>query len=128
MATESSKTEAARTESPRLEIIENRLWGKQTGEILVEMGALTHEQVKEALAEQKVSQKRIGEIALAKGWVKKSDLLQALACRLGVKFVDLSNSKIDSLAAGSSEPAGRQTLRRSAHRICRRQHHHCRDG
>lgn len=99
MTAESSKTEAARAESPRLEIIENRLWGKQTGEILVEMGALTHEQVQEALAEQKVSQKRIGEIALAKGWVKKSDLLQALACRLGVKFVDLSNSKIDSIAA-----------------------------
>jgi type IV pilus assembly protein PilB len=85
---------------PKEQTIENKLWGnKRTGEILIEMGALTQDQLEQALAEQRVSHLRIGEIALAKGWVKKGELLQALACRLGVKFIDLSATRIDQVAA-----------------------------
>lgn len=75
-----------------------RLAGKPTGEVLVDMGLLTPEQVDEATAEQQHSHQRIGEIALAKGWVTKGDLMQALARRLGVKYLDLAGTRIDPVA------------------------------
>jgi type IV pilus assembly protein PilB len=76
-----------------------RLVGRPTGEVLVDMGLLTQEQVEEAAAEQKTSHQRIGEIVLSKGWVTKSDLMQALARRLGVKYLDLGATRIESIAA-----------------------------
>ena len=75
-----------------------RLTGKPTGEVLVDMGLLTQEQVDLATAEQQQSHQRIGEIALAKGWVSKGNLMQALARRLGVKYLDLSGTRIDPVA------------------------------
>ncbi len=75
-----------------------RLVGRPTGEVLVDMGLLTREQVDEAVAEQQVSHQRIGEIALSKGWVTKADLNQALARRLGCKFLDLAVTRVDPVA------------------------------
>src|SRR5665647_1215513 len=77
---------------------QKRLAGKPTGEVLIDMGLLTQEQVDLATAEQQESHQRIGEIVLAKGWVTKSDLLQALARRLGVKYLDLGGIRIDPVA------------------------------
>jgi len=79
--------------------LQRRLVGKRTGDVLVEMGVLTQEQVDLALAEQRVSHRRIGDIALAKGWVTKAELMEALARRLGVRFIDLTNIRIDPVAA-----------------------------
>lgn len=75
-----------------------RLAGKPTGEVLVDMGLLTPEQVEQAIAEQQHSHQRVGEIALAKGWVTKSDLMHALAHRLGVKYLDLTGTRVDPVA------------------------------
>ncbi len=66
-------------------MLQRRLVGRPTGEVLVDMGLLTQEQVDQAAAEQQVTHQRIGEIALSKGWVTKGDLMQALARRLGVQ-------------------------------------------
>lgn len=73
--------------------------GKRTGEILVDMGALTVEQVNEALAEQLESHERIGTIALSKGWITKTQLLEALGRRLGVKYLDLAGATVDPVTA-----------------------------
>jgi type IV pilus assembly protein PilB len=81
------------------ETLPHNLWGKRTGEILIEMGLLTPDQLEQVLAEQRVSHKRVGEIALSKGWVGKQDLYKALARRLGVKYVDLPSVRVDSVAA-----------------------------
>ncbi len=78
--------------------VHKRLVGKPTGEVLVDMGLLTQEQVDQAAAEQQQTHQRIGEIALSKGWVTKSDLMAALARRIGVKYLDLSGSRIDPVA------------------------------
>ncbi len=72
---------------------------KRTGEILVEMGLLTPQQLEEALEEQKTSHMRIGEVLVAKGWVKHNELTEALARRLGVRYLDLSVTKVDHAAA-----------------------------
>ena len=63
------------------------------------MGVLTQDQLEQALAEQRISHRRVGEIALAKGWVSKNDLLQALARRLGVKYIDLPTHRLDPVAS-----------------------------
>ncbi|OFW57159.1 MAG: type II secretion system protein GspE [Actinobacteria bacterium RBG_16_64_13] len=78
---------------------QRKLSGKRTGEVLVEMGILTLEQVEEAVAEQRTSRKRIGDIALSKGWVTKAKLMEALALRLGVKYLDLANTRLDPVTA-----------------------------
>ena len=81
------------------ENLQRRLSGKRTGEVLVEMGVLTQEQVDKAIAEQHVSHKRIGDIALEKGWVTKATLMEALGRRLGVKYLDLASTRIDPVTA-----------------------------
>jgi type IV pilus assembly protein PilB len=85
-------------QAAREENLERRLVGKPTGEVLVDMGVLTQEQVDLATAEQRVSHQRIGEIALAKGWVTKADLMEALARRLGVRYLELGATRIDPVA------------------------------
>ena len=80
------------------ESAKRRLMGRPTGEVLVDMGLLTQEQVDQAAAEQQVSHQRIGEIALSKGWVTKGDLMQALARRLGCKYLDLAVFRVDPVA------------------------------
>jgi type IV pilus assembly protein PilB len=77
---------------------QKRLVGRPTAEVLVNMGLLTQEQVDQASAEQQVSHQRIGEIALSKGWVTKTDLMQALARRLGCKYLDLAVTRVDPVA------------------------------
>lgn len=85
--------QAAREENPQ-----RRLVGKRTGDVLVEMGVLTQEQVDEVLAEQRLSHLRTGDIALAKGWVTKRDLMEALARRLGVRYLELGETRVDPIA------------------------------
>jgi type IV pilus assembly protein PilB len=80
------------------ENVERRLVGRPTGQVLVDMGLLTQEQVVQAATEQQVSHQRIGEIALAKGWITKADLMQALANRLGCRYLDLTVTRIDPVA------------------------------
>jgi type IV pilus assembly protein PilB len=78
---------------------QRKLSGKRTGEVLVEMGILTAAQVDLAIEEQRTTRQRIGDIALAKGWCTKAKLMEALAMRLGVKYLDLSNTRVDPVTA-----------------------------
>ncbi len=79
---------------------QHRLWGKRAAEILVETGALTREQFERALSEHRASPDVwIGDIILARNWVKKGQLMEALARSLGVKYVDLHAVRVDPLAA-----------------------------
>ncbi len=84
---------------PSEELPQRRPGKKRTGEILVEMGLLTPQQLEEALDEQRSSHLRIGEIFVAKGWITHVELTEALARRLGVRFLDLAGTKIDTSAA-----------------------------
>ena len=84
---------------PGEETAQRKLTAKRTGEVLIEMGVLTQEQLDEAISEQRISHLRIGDIALAKGWLTKDDLMEALGRRLGVKYLDLTTIRIDAIAA-----------------------------
>lgn len=84
----------------REEIPARRPVKQRTGEILLEMGLLTPQQLEEALEEQKSSHLRIGEILTQHKWIAPVDLTKALARRLGVQFLDLAEIRIDASATG----------------------------
>ena len=55
------------------------------GEVLVQEGILTEEQLKRALAEQKLSGAILGEMLVEQGMVSRKELIRVLSGRLGVR-------------------------------------------
>lgn len=78
---------------------------KNLGRILIESGALTEDQLEEALSLQSESQgKKLGEILIEKDFVTEDDMLKALAYQLNLPFYEkLPVNEIDpSLVDGIS--------------------------
>jgi len=70
------------------------------GEVLVRSGALTQEQLQEALRQQKTGNKqRLGRLLITLGFVKDEVMRQALSTQLNVPFVDLERMRIDPVLA-----------------------------
>ena len=67
------------------------------GDLLVEEGILTREQLELALKIQKESgfSKKLGQILIQEGFITQKELLRALSKQLGYEFVDLYGEKID---------------------------------
>ena len=66
------------------------------GEVLVRTGAITQEQLQEALKQQKNGHKeRLGRLLITLGFVKDETMRQALSTQLNVPFVDLERMRID---------------------------------
>jgi len=68
----------------------NQLKGRPLGRIFIKMGLLQRTQVHEALTIQKERKGPIGEILVELGHVTKEDLQRALAAQIGMETVDLS--------------------------------------
>lgn len=65
------------------------------GELLVETGSITREQLEEALKEQQhTTGKTLGEILLSLGYISEKQLMRALEYRLKTPFYDLSEMEI----------------------------------
>lgn len=69
------------------------------GEILVNKGLVTREQLDAALQKQDKTSMRLGEILVEEGILSKDQLNTALAERLGVESIELATYEVDSLAA-----------------------------
>ena len=69
------------------------------GSLLINRGLLSVDQVKQAFEEQRLTGRRLGEIAVGHGWVTSSDLARALADQFGLEYVDLSETEPDRDAA-----------------------------
>jgi len=68
----------------------------RVGDILVNAGLVTREQVEAALATQKVGQKKkIGRLLIELGLVTEEQVLAALATKFNLPFVDLDKQEID---------------------------------
>lgn len=67
------------------------------GQLLVESGYITDEQLNDALVRQKTEfqGEKIGEILLKLGYVSETQVVHALSARLKVPYIDLVTSKID---------------------------------
>src|SRR5919106_3322569 len=72
---------------------------KDLGEILVEEGLISEEQLTMALAEQQRRGRSLGRVLIDLGLVKEPDLVAALAMKIGLEFVDLSVYPVDASAA-----------------------------
>jgi hypothetical protein len=64
-------------------------WGGSLGELLLESGLLTNEQLEDALREAARRGRRLGEIVLERGWVHERTLAHCLASQKGLPFVSL---------------------------------------
>jgi len=78
------------------------------GEVLKEYGYVTEEQIQEAFAYQREHKeafqgKRLGEMLIALNMVSEAQMLQALATRLNLELVDISDMTVD-LAAVNEIP------------------------
>jgi type IV pilus assembly protein PilB len=72
---------------------------KQLGQILVEEGLITPEQLEFALKEQERVPKSIGRILIDHRLIREVDLVRALALQVGLEFVDLSETPPDPILA-----------------------------
>lgn len=68
---------------------------KRLGEMLVDVGAITEEQLEEALAGQKGSGKRLGTYLVDEHYISEDQLIEILRMQLGIDFIDLNKAKID---------------------------------
>ncbi len=71
---------------------------KRIGELLIERGMITEDQLRIALQEQKVRDKRIGTVMIELGFVTDAIIRDALSENSGYASVDLANAVIDANA------------------------------
>ena len=69
------------------------------GEIIVDMGLATKDQVEQAMTLQGETRKRVGQLLLEQGTISLLDLTKALATKFGVPFLDLTATNVDPSAA-----------------------------
>ncbi len=61
------------------------------GDLLIEQGLLTEEQLKLSLAQQKATGRKLGRVFVDSGFVTEEQISQALARQLRVPYIDLKN-------------------------------------
>ena len=66
------------------------------GDILLEKGLLTPEQLETALTEQKRTRKKLGKTVIDLGFISEVKLLRELSDFLGYPYVDLSRFRLDT--------------------------------
>jgi type IV pilus assembly protein PilB len=71
---------------------------KQLGQILIEQGLISEDQLREALQVQERVPKSLGRILIDLHLIKETDLVRALAHQIGLEFVDLGDYPIDPMA------------------------------
>lgn len=68
---------------------------KRLGDVLIDAGLITEEQLDLALSLQKGTNRRLGEVLIAEGVITEAQLIEALQMQLGIEFIDLSQYDID---------------------------------
>ena len=68
---------------------------KRLGDVLIDAGLITQDQLSHALEAQKESKRRLGDELIAEGIITETGLIEALQMQLGVKYVDLSQGDLD---------------------------------
>ncbi|MGD9495054.1 MAG: GspE/PulE family protein [Armatimonadota bacterium] len=68
---------------------------KLIGQMLIEKGLVTDEQLEQALAAQEQSTQRIGEILMDLGFVEEKPLYETLAEQMNIGYIDLASAKVN---------------------------------
>jgi type IV pilus assembly protein PilB len=74
---------------------------KQLGDILLEGGLVTQEQLSAAFEEHQRAGRALGRVLVERGVLTEAQLVAALAQQIGLKFVDLSDYSLDGAAVAS---------------------------
>lgn len=69
---------------------------KRLGELLLESGIITEQQLQTALEEQQRTKKKLGDVLLAQGVLTEHQLIEVLEFQLGIPHVTLSRFQIDA--------------------------------
>jgi type IV pilus assembly protein PilB len=86
--------------------------GGRIGEILVSAGKITEEQLEQALAMQSNDPRDLGKILLSLGFVVPADLARALAKRLRLNYVVISDLSEDDVDPAVFDLIGEETMRK----------------
>ncbi len=73
--------------------------GGRIGDILISQGKITEKQLEQALMLQKENPREVGQVLLSLGYVSKADLARALARRLRLEYIELTERDVDKGAA-----------------------------
>ena len=73
-------------------------WRVPLGSLLLRDGALTTDQLEQALTEKDVTGRRVGEIVVSRGWVQAGTVARLLAEQHGLEYLDLTTVQIDPRA------------------------------
>jgi type IV pilus assembly protein PilB len=69
---------------------------KSLGNRLIEKGILKEDQLNKALAEQSISGKKLGDILVDLGFVSEEDVVAILSDQMGLAYIDLSSYQVES--------------------------------
>jgi len=72
-----------------------KVFKKRIGELLVESGAISPEQLKMALDKQKTTGQRIGQVLISLGMISEEKLIQITARKLDIPHISLEDMVID---------------------------------
>ncbi len=75
------------------------------GELLVERGIISAEQLEEALGEQSRTKESLGRILIQRKLVEESQIVATLAAQVGLQFVDLLEIVVDPIASATLPPS-----------------------
>ncbi len=73
-----------------------RQYGSKLGEILINKGLITFEQLQQSLYDQKSSSKSLGETLINKGFITEGDLMEGLSKQYNIPYIKISNYEINS--------------------------------
>jgi type IV pilus assembly protein PilB len=68
---------------------------KRLGELLVETGLLTEENLTRALTEQRSKRGKLGDVIVTLGMATEEEIAQALSIQLGIPFVELKETPVE---------------------------------
>lgn len=67
---------------------------KKIGDLLIDTGLITHDQLNEALETQKINGGKLGNILIDNNYVTESQVMEVLEFQLGIPFIDLNTVTI----------------------------------
>ena len=71
-----------------------KIINKKLGEILVDAGKITRENLEQALKIQKETKKKLGELLVDLGFCQEEDIIVSLATQFGYPYINLDNYDI----------------------------------
>src|SRR5436305_6547294 len=84
--------------------------GKLIGQVIVDAGFATAEQVEHAVAVARATGRPTGNVLVEEGTITTDQLAQAVAHRFGLDHVDLANYPVDMAAASLLTPTAAKRL------------------